>query len=71
MLIWILFKLGLDWEQAARRNIEDLLEKDHQTLHQTLLSSVRLVHRRCIEAEGVTGRCACASGQEGIQRPVV
>ena len=41
MFIWILFKLGLDWEQAARRKVEDLLEKVHRTLHRTLLSSVR------------------------------
>jgi len=42
VFIWILFKLGLDWEQAARRKFEDLLEK----VHRTLLSSVRSVHRR-------------------------
>ena len=46
MFIWILFKLGLDWEQAARRKFEDLLEKVHRTLHRTLLSSVWSVHRR-------------------------
>jgi len=29
--------LGLDWEQAVRRNIEELLKKGDQTLHQTLI----------------------------------
>ena len=70
VFIWILFMLGLDWEQAARRKFEVLLVKVHRTLHRTLLSSVRSVHRRWTTAKGVTGHCVCASGQEGIQRPV-
>ena len=37
MFIWVLLKLGLDWEQTTRRNIEDLLEKGDRTLDQTLL----------------------------------
>jgi len=36
MFIWVLLKLGLDWEQAARRNIEDSLKKGDQMLDRTL-----------------------------------
>ena len=37
MFIWVLLKLELDWEQAARRNIEDLLKKGDRMLDRTLL----------------------------------
>ena len=37
MFIWVLLKLGLDWEQAARRSFEDSLKKGDQMLHRTLL----------------------------------
>ena len=28
VFIWLLFELGLDWEQAAGKDFEDLLEKE-------------------------------------------
>jgi len=37
VFIWVLLKLGLDWEQAARRNFEDLLKKSDHKLDRTLL----------------------------------
>ena len=50
VFIWILLELGLDWEQAAQRNLKIRWRSD-RTLHQTLMSSVRSVHRRWIAAE--------------------
>ena len=70
VFIWILFMLGLEWEQAAWRNIEDLLQKSDRTLHRTLMSSVRSVHRRWTAAEGVTELYLSASGQKELQRLV-
>ena len=50
VFIWVLLKLELDWEQAARRNIEYSFKNSDRTLHRTLDSSVRSVHQRWIEA---------------------
>ena len=51
VFIWILLELGLDWEQAARRTWKICWKKSDRTLHQTLMSSVRSVHRRWTAAE--------------------
>ena len=72
VFIWIFFELGLDWEQAARRILK-IRRRSDRTLHRTLMSSVRSVHRRWTCCEGVTGRWNSvfpASGQKVLQRPV-
>ena len=72
VFIWIFLKLELDWEQAARRNLKIRWRSD-RTLHRTLMSSVRSVHRRWTCYKGVTGcwnSVLSVSGQKELQRPV-
>ena len=51
VFIWILLELGLDWEQAAQRTLKIWWKKGDRTLHRTLMSSIRSVHRRWTAAE--------------------
>ena len=73
MFIWVLLKLGLDWEQAARRNIEDLLKKGDRTLDRTLLPTsdqftggepllqrsdrTLKLYLSCVRSDGVPASC--------------
>ena len=70
MFIWILLKLGFDWEQAARRTLKICWKKSDRTLHRTLKSSIRSVHRRWTCCDGVTGLYCSASGQMVVQRSI-
>ena len=48
---------------GSAKDFEDLLKKSDRTLHRTLMSSVRSVHRRWTCCDGVTGLCYSVSVQ--------
>jgi len=73
VFIFVLLKLGLDWEKTARRNFKDLLKYGDRMLHRTLFPAFgqftggeQMLHR----SDRTLDSASLASGVKMAQRPV-